>query len=772
MPIVGYRPGGKYQSQLRRALFASEALSSGKCGYLVAPKTAGDPLTDLSLFARGAGSLKNGAALGAGLIEESAAAYLDGTNDLIETPWLTRINQLLNPSFETNTTGWTLTATSWTSGTLTRSELPFAGSDGKWIARVQATKDASATLRTATLTHKTAVGAVVPGNKYVASVLANVIDNTPLGVQVFINWYTSASVFLSASTAGTLFTGTGITTLSSPAVVAPATASIAEIVIQFTSSTTGDTVDMRFDNVLLEEAESVGSYFPTIAQLASGEAGWSGTAYSSASDIGPFARGTKRTFIGVANRTDTSAAHALFGGSAAANAPSLNIANGNLNVVWDPGTGATGSWTAAWPATGQVVAWALVFDEAGDTATLYINGVSQGAKAVTGAYSNPGALKLGARAASSIAFKGSMLPFTVLLGSSTAAEVAAYGAVAANLTPNTKHLTTVEVKEAGRIPKLSALMDGNAPGASGDGQPVRGVIYGPAGALLGESEEVVIPALAASEWVDFVFPDAGGIPVDVGTYEFGLLAGTGTGMTARVAAIEGVGTRAIGADTYGSIITEIDGAVTLPAASIKVSSTTGFDPAGTFTVQGQVVTYTSVDGTHFLGASGGAGVVADNEQVQQSGASTLRNQPEAPASEEGEFAIFATYFTEPTVPDIDDIQIARYPFSYAQRVLGEEPPMETSLVASLTWHGTVTSPERGSFALVQRDGRFTDLIGERVRVSTFLGRSVNAYVLGVADLNEEDDLSVTRRLFLALAPLATDSLNVRVEILSASESDE
>jgi hypothetical protein len=332
------------------------------------------------------------------------------------------------------------------------------------------------------------------------------------------------------------------------------------------------------------------------------------------------------------------------------------------------------------------------------------------------------------------------------------------------LTPDQKFLTSFTVDKAMLITKLSAELDGQAPGAIGDGQPIKGIIYNGSGALAGESLEAIVPLGAERAWFDLRF--AAPVALPPGNYEFGVIAGSPG--AARISTISGIGTRAHGTDKYGPVNTTTSEKVTLPVTELKVVSTTGFDSAGRATVGGQVINYTSKEATKLKGVTGGAGVIPASSEVLQSSAAVIRNQPEEPTSEAGEYRIFATYFTAPELPDIDDIQIGRYPFEYAQSILGMDPPQDaTSTVASCSWHGTLLNPERGSFALVQRDGRFAELIGERVKVSTFLGKSVNAYVLGEAELDEEDDISLTRRLFLELAPLSTDAINVRVAVLSA-----
>lgn len=335
------------------------------------------------------------------------------------------------------------------------------------------------------------------------------------------------------------------------------------------------------------------------------------------------------------------------------------------------------------------------------------------------------------------------------------------------LEPDNKYLTRVSALRPLRVPKITAKLDGLAVGGSGDPQPVRGVLYD-ATNLLAQSEPVLIEPGAAADWIDFVFPDAGGILLEPGDYDIGLIVGVGGNPCARLSGFEGSGERFIGADTYDAVTTTTSEEIMLPTATIKVASTTGFDTKGTVNIGDQEVAYIGKEATKLTGCSGGTGAITSGTDVEQVGAASLRDQPKKPAKEVGEFSVFATYFLEATIPDIDDAQIARYPFSYAQSILGAIPPLEgSSRVATATWHGTKLSPERGSFVLVQREGEFSEMVGQRVKVSAFGGSAVFAYVLGEADLEEIDDLSLTRRLFMELAPLATESLGVRIEILSA-----
>jgi hypothetical protein len=135
-------------------------------------------------------------------------------------------------------------------------------------------------------------------------------------------------------------------------------------------------------------------------------------------------------------------------------------------------------------------------------------------------------------------------------------------------------------------------------------------------------------------------------------------------------------------------------------------------------------------------------------------------------------ALFATYITPALmpVPLEEDAYFARRGFPSAQQQIGSTGPERgTRQRAVCGWHGTWVDeePQGASFAIVQRDGDLADLVGERVKVS--LGdRHIYAYVHRDADLDSGDEISLSRRLFIGLAPLATESLDVRVETLGAS----
>jgi hypothetical protein len=113
------------------------------------------------------------------------------------------------------------------------------------------------------------------------------------------------------------------------------------------------------------------------------------------STYNPFSAGTIRSFAGWANRDTSGANHVLFGGMNASGEPQLQL-DGSQNVHWyaDSG-GSNANWAAAWPGNTQWVHWGLVFDDAGDQASLYINGGLISTQTFTGVYSSPGTISFG-----------------------------------------------------------------------------------------------------------------------------------------------------------------------------------------------------------------------------------------------------------------------------------------------------------------------------------------------------------------------------------------
>ena len=180
------------------------------------------------------------------------------------------------------------------------------------------------------------------------------------------------------------------------------------------------------DGYMFEEASSVGSLFPTETQLANGEAGWTGTPHASYSDIGCFANGTSRTFIGWFNRDALGSSDVLFGGTEDATGGIIRLTSANFLIVTD-GT-STASFTPELTNTGEWLHIAVVIDEPGNLAYCYINGQFYDDATMSFQYPTAGSLIIGA-AGTSNPFDGKMAWVSVHERALTADEIqAAYNA--------------------------------------------------------------------------------------------------------------------------------------------------------------------------------------------------------------------------------------------------------------------------------------------------------------------------------------------------------
>jgi hypothetical protein len=194
-----------------------------------------------------------------------------------------RTNLVPNPSFEVDTASWTFASSGWSAVTQARLANTFAGSDGDYALRMTATKDATGTARNLDASTSLLTG-IVEGQSYTASAAVNLVAPGNIGGSVYIDWRTDAGANISY-TFGTAVTVAGTTTISATG-TAPLTAEKAYVVLRLHSDTTSQVVDGYFDAVLFEQASTVGIYFPTVAQLDSGEAEWTGTANDSTSTLG------------------------------------------------------------------------------------------------------------------------------------------------------------------------------------------------------------------------------------------------------------------------------------------------------------------------------------------------------------------------------------------------------------------------------------------------------------------------------------------------------
>lgn len=117
----------------------------------------------------------------------------------------------------------------------------------------------------------------------------------------------------------------------------------------------------------------------------------------------------------------------------------------------------------------------------------------------------------------------------------------------------------------------------------------------------------------------------------------------------------------------------------------------------------------------------------------------------------------------PLLPSEPEILSARKGWQDAQAELAGQVIIRNPTLIGCGWYGTAISRERGAFALVNRTGALTDLVGDRLRL-THNDRSIYVYCFGTDDLDY--DIHITRRSFAALELLAVERIDVTVEVVS------
>jgi hypothetical protein len=386
---------------------------------IYAPKLPSDPLSNLGLASLPDGELRNGAALGLpGLSSGAVAAALDGSNDYIETGWATRTNLSARPTSEA---AQILTSSGkWTNSVITAAEVPG-------LTPLPTGADAVKTDRSVLVEATDSNLGYLPNLTFPAA-----------GTYVV-----SIHCFLPASWNGgdinpsaTAFTGGTSEVLASA--LASKKGEWQRIAIKVTVSgedLSGNIIfrtsafpsvgsALYMTGVLIESGATLGSYFPTTAQLGAGEAGWSGAAHLSESDLGPYARGTQRTFVILASRADSETEDTILGSSNGASEPCLKLNAGVQDVVWSANSGeSTIAWAGAWPGNQRAVHCALVFDGVAKTAALTIDATALGSKASTAKFNAPGTVRLGVRNQNAAFWNGSLLPCAIFLRALSVEEV-------------------------------------------------------------------------------------------------------------------------------------------------------------------------------------------------------------------------------------------------------------------------------------------------------------------------------------------------------------
>jgi hypothetical protein len=135
----------------------------------------------------------------------------------------------------------------------------------------------------------------------------------------------------------------------------------------------------------------------------------------------PFVAGSKRTFVGLANRTATTDADVLFGDASGTTNLRLAAASNDVQFI----SAFLLTWAGAWPGISQTVHWALTYDDTTFLGELFINGVSQGQKMAVVPLGASTTFQAGLSGASAAPFNGKMDEIAVYEYILTAREVQA-----------------------------------------------------------------------------------------------------------------------------------------------------------------------------------------------------------------------------------------------------------------------------------------------------------------------------------------------------------
>jgi hypothetical protein len=427
-----YYPGYHFASEAGASTYAELFIKRAKelgAAYILAPT-----LEDHSLANKGsapgvpAASLLNGAVLSNnGLIPGAQAAVLDGVNDYIDTGWTTRTNRIPDPLFaQAINVSWTTlrngeSATKFTPNVALACEPAGTATaclvecDGKSPSSIEGAQLVTAERPVVTPGEQLTVSAYVKAKSAgdvgkQVGIYVRLVNSEGVTVKNYPN--TEPGTFVELSLEWQRVSHT-VTVDAESAKVAP-----------FFAGTSTGTSEGAFSFYLAAPmVGDSGAYFPNPAQLESGLAGWSGTANRSASDIGPFARGTARTFVALAERSSLVAGAPIIGGGnttyvrvAGEGPPSKIELNFSTTVRSFPGK---------WPGESKVVQIAAIFDDPNDLVRIAVNGGALESQAATDQFPGPTesrtTLQIGKRGSSF--WPGDFGPFAVFTRALSAEEI-------------------------------------------------------------------------------------------------------------------------------------------------------------------------------------------------------------------------------------------------------------------------------------------------------------------------------------------------------------
>ena len=409
-----------------RAQLLARAEALGDIALLYAPESASDPLVDLSGNGHH-GAFSGGASLvEPGVVEGGAACDLDGDDDYIDTGWETRTNLICNPSAEGGAETTKVAAVVANATLNDFSGSFFNPEDGTRSFFMEAT--ATGASASAIMVFQGSIPSgpnldrypVQEGRTYYFSAVGCTIGDRPaVGQRLRVAWYNAAGTMIANQEAAPV---PSVGSQEPPALMATAPAGAVAGLAGFgnvLNIANGEKSKFWIDGLMFTDRP--GPFFPTAGQIASGEAGFAGTPYLSESDIGPFARGTQRTFVGMYERQLSDSFETLFGGEGSS-APVLALVGGSADAQWvsDFGDEAE-SWSGAWPGFNQAAMAALRTDHATDAVGLSIDGQPAVTQTHSDDYADPGTLLIGGGGVNG--WGGRALPFIVFRRALTDAEL-------------------------------------------------------------------------------------------------------------------------------------------------------------------------------------------------------------------------------------------------------------------------------------------------------------------------------------------------------------
>lgn len=116
---------------------------------------------------------------------------------------------------------------------------------------------------------------------------------------------------------------------------------------------------------------------------------------------------------------------------------------------------------------------------------------------------------------------------------------------------------------------------------------------------------------------------------------------------------------------------------------------------------------------------------------------------------------------------IPELMIARRAFPVTQELFAGAVLRTSSTAAEVGWFDTSVCAEMGAIAVVPAEGELANLVGEIVVLKRRLPREVRnvfVYVIGRAPVIW--DIALSRRCFLHLGMLASESIDCSVEVIA------